>query len=284
MKGKKILVTGASGFIGSKLVERLVILGLRPFTFNGDIRDYNKVKTIFNKVKPDIVYHLASHGVYSYTDSSHDNTDLTIDTNIKGAINLLDAAANSGCRLFVNTGSCFEYGSRKLPFKESDNLSPCNVYGITKAAATMLAKSAVTLRLFTVFGPGENESRFISTTISNCLRGVNPKLTKEKVIRDYIYIDDVVDAYIKVGEMGESLSRGIINISTGIGISTIEVAKRIIELTGSNGLKIEEGAFPTRSGEVLSLIGDNKKAKKLINWSPTHSLTQGLQKTIDSHP
>src|SRR3990167_1748615 len=182
---------------------------------------------------------------------------------IYGSVNLLNAAKNSNCKIFVNTGSCFEYGSSDLPFKEEDMLNPLNIYGATKASATLYSKvlskkssfALVTLRPFTVYGPGEDKRRFISTVIKQCLEGKNPTLTRERIVRDYIYIEDVVDAYQVVISKAELLSGQIINISTGKGTALEDVVKMIMRLTDAKVVP-GIGNFARREGEVLSLVGD----------------------------
>lgn len=308
MKNKKILVTGAGGFIGSRLVERLTKLGnapyllirknnnrkrLNPFLnkvrlFEVDLVEYDNLRKIIEKVKPQIIFHLASHGVYTYANNDRDNIISMLDSNIRGTINLLEASRKINYQLFVNTGSCFEYGTKNSPFKEDSSLSPCNIYGATKAAAALFAQifsknfnlPIVTLRPFSVYGPGEDDRRFISTAIKQCLKKENPKLITEKIIRDYVFIDDVIDAYLLTYKHRKKLSGEIINISTGKTNSLFDVAKLIIRLTGVKGLRPEAGTLSKRTGEVLSLIGCPEKAKRLLNWEAQSSLEEGIKKTI----
>ena len=220
----RILITGGNGFIGAKIVERLASLGHKQFlllrknsnrerilsfsdkvkVFEADLTQAKAISNIVEKINPNIIIHLAGYGVYSYSDMTKENVKMMIEANIYGTINLLNASQNTNCKIFVNTGSCFEYGSRDLPFKEEDMLSPVNMYGVTKASATLFSQvfskksnfALVTLRPFTVYGPGEDKRRFISTIIRQCLEGKNPTLTSEPIVRDYIYVEDAVDAMI----------------------------------------------------------------------------------------
>lgn len=302
-----VLVTGGNGFIGAKIVERLVLLGHTPSLllrknsnrkrllpildkikiFEASLEDAKDVSGILKKTNPDIIIHSAGYGVYSYEDMSAENIQTMVDSNINGTAHLLYAAQDTNCKIFINTGSCFEYGSSIIPFDEESMLNPVNMYGATKAAATLFSQvfsrmssfSLITVRPFTVYGPGEDERRFMSTIIRRCLQGKNPTLIKEKIVRDYIYIEDVVDAYLAVIAFGEKLTGEIINISTGKGTLLEDVARIIIQRTKAN-VEIDIGSFPFRNGEVLSLVGNARKAERLLRWRAKHSLEEGITKTI----
>lgn len=310
MKDKKVLLTGGTGFIGSNIIRRLVETGYKPSlilrkgsnrarltpilrnveVFENDLLDGDGLERIAKKVKPQIIMHLASSGVYSYTDMDPRNISTLLADNVQGTINFLHATKNVGYELFINTGSCFEYGSSKIAFKEDAVLHPCNAYGMTKVAATLFTDifqkenklPIVTVRPFTVYGPGEDERRFITTIIKQCLKGENPTLQQKTVVRDYIFIDDVVDAYLLIAQNPKKVTGEVLNISTGKGMSLVDVAKLVIKLTGATGVRLNIGGFPIRNGEVLSLIGDPTKIKKLLRWEAKYSLEDGLKKTIAS--
>lgn len=308
-KYNNVLITGGNGFIGSHLIKRLIDQGKNPVAilrpgsnrsrlqglenkitiYEANIADDKTLQKIFDKVRPELVFHLASFGVYSYTDHSPGIVSAVIETNIKGLLNVIYTAHSSDTKLLINTGTCFEYGSKVTPFDEDEKLSPLNPYGVSKMTGTFLAQMLsktirlpiVTLRPFTVYGPYEDERRFISTITKQCLSGKNLTLTKETIIRDYVFIDDVVDAYMCTAERGEDLSGEAINIATGIGNDLESVARKIISLTRTKDIKIDKGAFPSRPGEVPILIGSPKKAQKLLNWKAKYTLLQGLKKTIN---
>lgn len=310
MRQKTVLITGAGGYIGSEIVKKYVSLGIRPnllirntsqkyrltpylsscTVFDADIVDSKKVLQIFQKIAPNIIIHLASTGVYSYTDNSADNIKLMVDSNIQGTFNLLNAAKETKCEIFINTGSCFEYGNSELPFVEDDDLNPVNIYGATKVAATVLANTfsrnftlpVITIRPFTVYGPYEGDGRFITTVIKNCLTNKNIKLVKKTVIRDYIFIDDVVDAYLSIIQNYEKLKGEIINVSTGKGNSIQKVTELIIELLKKDDVTVDIGGFLEREGEVFSLVGYPGKIDSLIGWKAKYSLESGIKKTISS--
>lgn len=304
---KKILITGASGFIGLNLTKKIVELGVKPavlikdlknvsafsdmkdkiIIYETDITDRVNLNKIIKKINPEVVFHLAAYGVYTYTQTDLDNIKKMISTNIYGTINLLYALKDTQCKLFINTGSCFEYGSGIAPFKEKNPLSPCNIYGQTKVASTYIAHRLAkkfkikinTIRPFTVYGPGSRNERFIPTVIKRCLANDDILIPKQKIIRDYIYIDDVVRAYLMLAENKEFKNDLIINVSTGKGVSLEEVIKKIKNLTHSKSI-VKKGGYPIREGEVINLIGSNTLAKRYLNLKPSCSLEEGLKYSI----
>lgn len=303
-----ILVTGATGFIGSHLTNKLVTLGFRPYVlvrnkndigeilnsirdkiniFETDIANFKNLRKIVTKINPQTVFHLAAFGVYTYSDINFGNVKAILDSNIMGTVNLFHSLKDSDCKLFINTGSCFEYGSSLKPFKEKDTLAPVNIYGSSKVASTLIAHQLAksfgikicTLRPFTVFGPGGSLKRFIPTVINNCVNNMDIKIPKTNIVRDFIYIEDVVRGYLAVLNKDDLRNDLVINLSTGIGKNLEEVALIVKRLADSES-KIKKGHFPERFGEVLSLIGSNKTAKTYLNWQPQYSLEEGLKKLL----
>ena len=311
MKNNKIVITGGTGFIGSNLVERLISMGNRPVLLirkksdiariksflqnielvETDLLEDNDLNGVISKIKPDIIFHLSSYGVYSYTDFNPKNTEDMVRSNVLATSNLLHIAEQAGCKIFVNTGTCFEYGEGNDPFKETDPLNPCNVYGASKVMSSQICNilsktfqmKIITLRPFTVYGPHQDNRRFIATVINSCTNNVGIKLSKKQIIRDYTFVDDVIDAYIIAAKKGENLSGEAFNISTGSGEKLKYVANLIMQLAEVKKIKMQEGMFPERQGEVYSLIGNPEKAHKLLGWKAKHSLSEGLLKTIAWH-
>lgn len=308
MRGAKVLVTGSNGFIGSAIVKKLIELGNEVNVFIRKTSDRSRLKNVLNeiniietdivyddrisnyikRINPDIIYHLAGFGVYSYFNNDEKIIKEMIESNIQGTSNLLIAAQKTNCKLFINTGSCYEYGSSEIPFDEGSFLQPTSVYGSTKAATTLITNSffrsthlpVVTVRPFTVYGPEEDRRRFISSVILKCLQNENPKLIKNTIVRDFVYIEDVVDGYIRIAEQHVKVLGEIINISTGYATSLLDAAKMIIRLTKAN-VQIDIGGYPMHSNEVEFLVGNPKKAERIISWKANHSLEEGLIKTIN---
>ncbi len=301
---KKILITGAAGFIGSKLTEKLVKMGVSPSVlvrdranissltkikekisiYEIDITKYENLNNIIKQINPEIVFHLAAYGVYNYTNISYENINTMINSNVQGTINLLYALKSSQCKIIINTGSCFEYGTSNYPFKENDNLSPCNIYGYTKVSSTFIAHQLAknfdikinTLRPFNAYGPESSNTRFITTAVNACLNNHDIQIPDAEIIRDFVYIEDIIEAYLMALQNKDFRNDLIINISSNKGTNLEEIINMIKNLIPSKS-RVQKGAFPIRTGEVLSLIGSNKLAKEYLKWHPRYSLKQGLK-------
>lgn len=304
LRNKTILITGATGFIGSNLARHLVQIGCNVHIVtreksnkwriqdilrlieehNCDLTDRDQVNGLVTDIRPDIVYHLATYGSYP---SFQQDLGTMVETNIEGTTNLITALSKTKYEVFVNSGSSSEYGLRTEPMVETDLLEPINHYGTSKASASLFAQvfaksfgqPIVTLRLFSVYGYYEEPTRLIPTVITSCLRGKDLNLTKGKQARDFIFIEDVIDAYLKASTSPRACGE-IINIGSGTQHTVKEVVLKILELCG-NPIKAHWGALPYRSGETSNWVADNLKAKRLLDWEPQYDLDQGLLKTIE---
>ncbi|MFH0805609.1 MAG: NAD-dependent epimerase/dehydratase family protein [Patescibacteria group bacterium] len=298
---KNILITGGTGFVGANLVRRLVKeknnlhLIIRKNYDKWRIKDISKnvnfhyvdlnnqkeVEKVVNKVNPKIIYHLAAYG--NYLEESRKN----LETDIFGTLNLLNACNEIGYDVFINTGSSSEYGMKNRAMKESDLIEPNSYYAIAKATQSLLSQylgrdkglPIITLRLFSVYGPYEMYHRLIPTLIKNSLNGKDLKLASPKTARDFIFVEDVVDAYIKASRMPK-LAGHIFNIGTGKQSSLKEIVSIIIDLTNSKA-KQKWGTYPDRSFDASIWVADISKANRMLKWYPKHNLRQGLKKTID---
>ena len=210
-----------------------------------------------------------------------------METNLLGTMNLLNACKNIEFDLFVNTGSAFEYGMKRTPSKEDDLLEPINDYGVSKAATTLYCqaigkrenKPVVTLRLFTPFGYYEEPPRLISSVIISCLKDENPEVLSPDSVRDFVFIEDVVEAYIKAIESSDRCGREIFNIGSGKQHFVGEVVGMIVELTGGKA-KPKWGGVSNRSIESEMLQANISKARNVLNWQPEYDLEHGLRKTV----
>ncbi len=300
-----LLVTGAGGFVGANLVRRLVAQGERVHAIiradkpswrladiadkiiwhKADLRDKNAVRAIAHTVQPEIIYHLATAGVYA---GVHVSDAEMIDNNVLGLANLLDAMSDIDYRCFVNTGSSAEYGQKQTPMHENDICEPVTVYGISKLAATHYAalvarkesKSIVTLRLFSPYGPYDDESRLMSYAIVRSLRGENLALGDAGSVRDFIYIDDAVDAYIQCAKNEVKFSGEVLNIAGGKEYSVGTVVDKIVEKTKSSSTHSWKNDNAKRSWESSHWQADISKAKNILHWEPKISLDRGLDETI----
>src|SRR3989344_1653135 len=303
---KNILITGGAGFIGSHLVKRLVkkdvklnlIIKATTKTsrltdvfssinfYEADLTDENKIKLLINKIQPDIIFHLAARGI-NFENSS---VNQMLETNIKGTHILMRSLQGSNCKKFINTGSCFEYdGNSNKPYDEEMQSCPSNYYGLTKQTANRLVKmnaenlkiTAITIRPFGLYGEDENTTRLIPTIILKALDDKPINLTPGKQIRDYIYIEDLIDAYIQAAEWTAPNLYEEFNIGSGIGISIKKLAEMIINQLNKKYSLLKIGALPYREKEMMSLVADTTKTHRLLSWKPITSLEQGLKQLIN---
>lgn len=301
-KGKRIIVTGANGFIGYHLTKRLIDEGatVNGFIHEKDNRikhlkdhcsihrisllDINNLKSLVNEIKPKIIFHLAAD---VNVDRSPSRMSKMMNVNFQGTVNLLDALDGVGYDCFVNTGTCEEYGDNPVPFKEEQCPSPVSPYSVSKASSTMycsmLAKTRdcpiVTLRPFLTYGPFQLSRMLIPVTIMKALKGEEFKMTKGEQTREFNFVDDIVDGYLKAaitpGARGE-----VINIGNGKEYTIKEVVTLILDFLG-NPITPLIGVLPYREGETWNFYCDNSKARRILNWAPKVDIREGLKKTID---
>ena len=309
--GKKVLVTGAGGFIGSHLVEALSAQGADVKTLvrynsrndwgmlegippeirrtlevtTGDIIDPSVVRTAVKDC--DVVFHLAALiGIpYSYV-----APESYVNTNIRGTLNVMQAALNEGVEKIVHTSTSEVYGTaRYVPIDENHPLQGQSPYSASKIGADMLAHSfflsfnapVAIIRPFNTFGPRQSARAVIPAIISQALSGPVIHLGSLTPVRDLTYVKDTVSGFIRVAESDASTGE-IINIGNGKGITVGELAKKILGLMDCPETVIhadDERVRPEKS-EVMQLICDNAKAHQLLGWSPQYSLDEGLKETI----
>lgn len=300
MANKTVIVTGASGFIGTAVVKKLankykVIAVFSPFSKASrqgvlpknvliqkvDLSKTSSTEKLFKKYKPFAVLHLATHGVYQY--QQKDGYRIVLG-NYFMSLNLLELSKIYKVKKFINTGSVFEYGSQNKKVKESDvRLNDIlNQYSASKMATTALANSftedleVITLRPFTTYGELEDESRFIKNAIQKALAGEEIKIVSG-VIRDFVYADDVADAYLKA--LNKTYTSGeIINIAGGNKINLEEAAKLIVRITKSKSKIIFDNTY--KRSKDSACWADISRAKKVLGWKPKLSLLQGLRRVI----
>lgn len=301
----RILVTGGAGFVGANLVRRLLENGdiihlflsketnprrIQKIKEKVIIHDCNliereKMNDLIQQIKPEIIYHLATHGAYA----SQISEERIIATNLLGFMNLLNACKTVGFEKFINTGSSSEYGFKGTAMKESDMLeAPYSCYAFTKASATLYAQylakkenlPLVTLRLFSVYGDYEEPRRFIPSLIANTLQGHPTPLVSPETARDFIYVEDVINAYLLVSKKSKSLEPGeIFNIGSGEQKTIKEVVETVMQVTQSK-IPVVWNSFPSRPWDTNNWQADITKIKEKVGWHPQHSLTEGIKKTI----
>lgn len=303
LKRTEVLITGGNGFIGSHLARRLIKEGsivsliVRAKSnlwrikdikscvklIKADITDYDSLCRAIKKINPKKIFHLAA---YVDCGRSFKKSNLALKVNVGGTINLLQALEDVNYDCFINTGTCEEYGDGPVPFKEAQTVSPISPYSASKSAATLFCdmyhktqdRPIVTLRPFTTYGPGQGLNMFVSQIIVSVLQKRDFKMSQGKQTREFNYVTDVVDGYIRASTIPGAIGE-VINLGTGIEYSIKDVAAKILTMMG-NPVKIKFGALPYRSKEIWRLYSDNNKAKKLLGWKPRVSLEEGLKKTI----
>ena len=302
LKNRSILITGATGFLGSHLTRRLARLGTKVHAWSAtssrlwrladvkdqialsqvDIRDLAQVRQACRSLQPELVFHLAAYGV------NHDEKDIptAVDVNVRGTTHLLEALRGSGCRRIITTGTWAEYGPKDHPARETDPLEPVGIYGCTKAAATTIALGIaareklplIVLRPFSVYGPGEGSHKFVPIVIQACLKRESPRLTSCRQVRDYVYVEDVVEAYLRAAEADLSMP-AVINIGSG---SPVELKQIVSAVTAHfEGIQPAFGAIPDRQNEIWRIEADITNAKKRLGWQPAFPLEKGIALTVD---
>jgi len=305
---KNILITGSEGFIGSHLTEALVRKGysVRAFVlynsfnsvgwldqakleikksldiFAGDIRDPNGVRKAMEG--QEIVLHLAALIGIPY---SYHSPDTYVETNIKGTLNILQAARDLGVKRVVHTSTSEVYGTAQtIPIREDHPLQGQSPYSATKIGADQLALSfhhsfglpATILRPFNTYGPRQSARAVIPAIITQILKGKKEiSLGSLHPTRDLLYVEDTVAGFIKALE-APKIEGEVINLGSGFEISIGNLAHTIAELMGTK-IAIKESSERVRpaDSEVERLLADNQKAKKLLKWSPKDSGLAGLR-------
>lgn len=313
LKNKKILVTGACGFIGSHLVESLLEQGceVRAFVFynsfnswgwldsipenklkkvkifQGDIRDPNGVRKAVKGV--DIVFHLAALIGIPF---SYHSPDSYVDTNVKGTLNILQASRDFDVQKVIVTSTSEVYGTaRYAPIDEKHPLQGQSPYSATKIGADKLAESfylsfglpVAIARPFNTYGPRQSARAVIPTIISQALAGQKTIWAGSlHPLRDLSYVADVCGGFISIAKAGETIGKTV-NICSGKEISIKDLAETILKLMGSAKRKIEIDPVRVRpeKSEVERLLGNNSLILSTTGWRPRYSLEDGLKKTIE---
>ena len=307
--GKKVLVTGAGGFIGSHLTERLVELGadvsaLVRYTSTGtwgwldrstvkdqmkvvlgDIRDQDAVLSLMDGVE--IVFHLAALiGIpYSY------HAPLSyVRTNIEGTVNVLQSAMRCNVERVLQTSTSECYGSaRTVPISEEHPLQGQSPYSATKIGADKIAESfylsfglpVVVVRPFNTYGPRQSARAVIPTIVTQALRESAINLGNLEPTRDLNYVADTVEGFITAAEAPNAVGQ-VINLGTGQEISIGKLAEKILSMMGKRLPILADDARQRPEGsEVDRLCADNTRAREILGWAPKYTLTEGLSRTIE---
>ena len=310
-QNKKVIVTGSEGFIGSHLTEKLVELGAKvtAFVLYNSFNTYGWIDTLKKEIKDsvrifigdirdeanvrkalkdqDIVFHLAALIAIPY---SYNAPCSYFETNVLGTLNVMQSAREFGCTKVIHTSTSEVYGTAiYTPIDEKHPLQGQSPYSASKISADKVAESyyksfsvpIAVIRPFNTYGPRQSARAVIPTIISQALTGDKINLGNISTVRDMNYIKDTVQGFVKIAQSNKSIGE-VINIGSGIGLTIKEIADTVIKLLKRNvKINLDKMRLRPEKSEVGVLICDNRKASKLIDWTPKFTLEEGLMKTIE---
>tara|TARA_B100000686_G_C16753842_1_gene954195 strand:+ start:878 stop:1834 length:957 start_codon:yes stop_codon:yes gene_type:complete len=300
-----VLITGASGFIGSHLTKCLVQKGANVHilvqensdlwrlqeipeniltVWRCDLRNSRFLGECVRNINPQKVFHF---GALVNAERNPVLLKDMIDINVLGTVNLAVALMDSRCECFINFGTCEEYGNSEAPFHEENRESPVSPYSASKVAAThfcqmlyrMMGFPVITVRPFLTYGTHQLSQMLIPDLIRRCLTGERQfALTTGIQTREFNYVQDIVECVLQLSRCQE-LSGEVVNIGNGKEYTILDVARTIVRLTGSS-LELQPGKLPYRKGEVFHFYSATDKMEKYIQVQDSVSLETGLELTI----
>jgi nucleoside-diphosphate-sugar epimerase len=299
---RRVLVTGAGGFVGANLVRRLLGDGHRVTGVLGpggdrwrltglegqaqlvevDLRNEDALRRLVRQAAPEWTFHLAAHGAYSWQRDAR----RILDTNLMATIALVEACREAGCDAFVHAGSSSEYGFKDHAPSEEELAEPNSRYAVAKAAATLCCRyvaqheqfPAVTLRLYSVFGPYEDPRRLVPAVVMHARRNELPPLVAPEVAHDFVWVDDVVEALLLAAEAARSCGGSVYNVGTGVETSLaqfVDIARRVLHVDAEPTW----GSMTGRAWDATSWVADNRRIQAELGWQPRTDLAEGLRRT-----
>jgi nucleoside-diphosphate-sugar epimerase len=302
----RVLVTGASGFIGSHLTRRLVAEGaevhaLTPAVSSvypgrlldlrdkiklheANITDRSAMDAVAHEVRPSVIFHLAA---YTHVGKSWQRVDECVQSNVQGTVNLLKALEPVGYDRFINTGTSEIYGDIDVPFREDAQVNPISPYSVSKYAAERYCRMfhqglgwpIVLVRPFNAYGPAQSPDRIVPETIVRALRKHEMKTTSGQQTREFNYVEDLADGFVKLATV-DGIEGQLFNLGCGEDVAIRDVVTMILDLM-DNPIEPDIGALPDRPNEIWRMYCDNTRAREQLGWAPKHSLREGLEKTIE---
>jgi nucleoside-diphosphate-sugar epimerase len=307
---KRVLLTGGTGFVGANLARRLLrdghavhlLVGAGHRTWRladvlgslvrheADLRDADAVSRAVAAARPDWVFHLAAHGAYSWQTDAR----AIMATNVLGTVHLVEACRQTGFEVFVNTGSSAEYGWKDHAPAEDDWLEPNSAYAVAKASATLFCQQVAhaarlhlpTVRLYSVYGPYEEPNRFLPALVVYGLEGTYPPLADPDIARDYVHIEDVLDAYLRLATNPPAGPGAVYNLGTGVQTTlrqAVETAAGVFRYRAGPAW----GSMPNRGWDTTVWVADASKARRELGWQPRVAFADGLRAFRDwfeQHP
>lgn len=298
---EKVLITGANGFVGANLARRLLenhyevhiltrktsdlwrLNDLLPQMHRHivDLLDKEKLNEIVANINPDHIVHLAIFGGLP----KQVDVMRTVDVNFIGTINLVEASEQIHYKTFINGGSSSEYGMKTLPMREMDICEPINIYGVTKAAATLYCQSIAkqynknigTIRLFSPFGDYEEKGRLFPELILNAIENKPILLANPLAVRDFIYIEDVIALFLEIISQKKNIRGEIFNCGLGVQHSVGEVTEKILQMTHSSS-NVTFGAVAGRLSDSNTWVADMSKTTSYFDWKCEVNFDKSLEK------
>jgi UDP-glucose 4-epimerase len=299
MSPTRSLVTGAAGFIGAALARRLLARGDAVTLLAGpgsdpwrleqlrdvaevvevDLRDPDAVARTLRDARPELLFHLAAHGAYSWQRS----LPRMVETNVAGFAHVAEAALAAGARAIVNAGSSSEYGLKDHAPPEHELPEPNSAYAVTKASATLLGgwlarergAAVTTLRLYSAYGPWEEPRRLMPALVAHGLDGRLPPLADPAIARDFVYVEDVLDAFLLAAEHAQPGAGAVYNVGSGRQTTLRELVE-----AARDALAIEQepawAAFPARDWDTDVWVADPRRAAEELGWHARTPLADGL--------
>lgn len=301
---KRVLLTGATGFVGANLARRLLRDGHElhvlireahdPWRIEElradlelrvvDLADPVSLASVVREIRPDWIFHLAAYGAYA----SQRDVDLAVGTNVAATIHLVDICSDLGFEAFVNTGSSSEYGFADHAPSEDGPIAPNSLYAVTKAAATLYCqhiarrdgRRIVTLRLYSAYGPWEEPTRLVPQLVLEGLEGRLPPLVSPHVARDFVFVDDICEAYLLAAAGPTPPPGSVYNVGTGRQTrlrDLVALVRRILPIA----VEPSWGSMSDRAWDTTVWVADPRRIRDELGWRPVHDLETGLRRTID---
>lgn len=289
-QGKPVLVTGASGFVGSHLSVKLTGEGAKVIFLSKSVENFDTINDVMKKHKINTIFHLAAQPIVEVGQA---NPIRTFEINIQGTWNILESARQQNVKKIVIASTTHVYGDNpKVPLKEEYFPQPSRPYETSKACADLLAQSYADTynlpveipRFVNIYGPGDfNFGRLIPKVMRAVLKSENPLVWDVGSVRDFLFIDDAIQAYLTLAEQDLPNNKRVrvFNFGTGKPISIIDLVQKIIEIAKEESINFKLDSIPEdRSNEVKKQYVSVAKAKRILGWTPKTSLESGLIKTF----
>ncbi|MBI4550160.1 MAG: NAD-dependent epimerase/dehydratase family protein [Candidatus Omnitrophica bacterium] len=307
---KRVVVTGAGGFVGANLARMLLERGHETHLFvrpgasrwrlgdlpaqaeihEVELADRDETAAAVRRARPEWIFHLAAHGAYSW----QANTAEMVRSNIVATVNLAEACHAAGFESFVSAGSSSEYGLKDHAPAEDEAVEPNSFYAVTKVSATLYCRflaqkfnlPMTTLRLYSVFGPYENPGRLIPNLIVQGLQGHFPQLTHPSSAHDFVYSEDVCEAFLAAAERRGGEAGAVYNVGSGVQTTLGQAVDTVRKVLGI----AEEprwGSMPERAWDARIWVADNRKIRAELGWEPRHNFEEGFKKDAEwfaAHP